>query len=143
MIQATCLNCQAKFNLKDEFAGKKGKCANCQSVFIIPEVNAPQTVVSPSISETRTNTASEKSTSSAHEQGIFKNHIYGVKQKRIAINEKYYIKNQENSDVFFSIRRIYFWKSLGAILGGIIVIILGFAIVGSIFAKENPIMLLV
>ncbi len=43
-------------------------------------------------------------------QGMFGKHKYGIKQKKIAINEKYYIKDENNNDLFFSIRRLHFWR---------------------------------
>jgi predicted Zn finger-like uncharacterized protein len=114
MVAASCPNCQASFHLKDEYAGKKAKCPNCQTVFPVPELSGSE--------ETVAETAvTSPSVSAAYGKGIFKNHVYGVKQKKMAVNEKYYIRNQDNADIFFSIRRIYFWKRMGAILVGVLV----------------------
>lgn len=74
------------------------------------------------------------------EKGIFGKNKYGIKQKKIAINEKYYVKDEDNNDLFFSVRRVYFWRRFGAILLGIILfigsIILGSSIGFSLSEKE-------
>ena len=62
------------------------------------------------------------------DSGIFGKHKYGIKQKKIAVNEKYYVKDENNNDLFFSVRRLHFWRRLGAILLGIISIIISFAL---------------
>src|SRR5687767_15165770 len=36
-ILATCDKCGCRYTLKDELAGKKAKCKQCQSVFVIPQ----------------------------------------------------------------------------------------------------------
>ncbi len=150
MITASCSNCHANFNLKDEFAGKNAKCPNCQTIFMIPikevingvdasleEKTTPEISLNSNISMNEKNP--EVQTSMAHEQGIFKNHIYWVKQKRIAINEKYYIKNNENSDIFFSIRRLYFWKRMGAIFAGIIAFFILLMILTQLMSDDTAI----
>jgi uncharacterized protein YxjI len=59
---------------------------------------------------------------SLHASWVFAKHLYGIKQKRIAINEKYYIRDADNRDVFFALRRVYIWRRLGAIFLSIIVL---------------------
>lgn len=150
MIAASCSHCQAKFNLKDELAGKKGKCPNCMSIFLIPSLeNSEGTQTTPLAAKTlpdlddliSKDTSKTPASSSSHAQGIFKNHTYGIKQKRIAINEKYYIKDAENSDIFFSIRRIFFWRRLGAIFGAIVMFLILIMIVTSAVQDELALLL--
>src|SRR5688572_24763540 len=40
-ILATCDKCGCRYTLKDELAGRKGKCKQCQAVFVIPQPAAP------------------------------------------------------------------------------------------------------
>jgi len=37
MIEVTCENCGKHLRVKDEFAGKKGKCPGCQTLLTVPE----------------------------------------------------------------------------------------------------------
>lgn len=147
MITASCSNCHANFNLKDEFAGKNAKCPNCQTIFSIPVKEESGTGVdvikanesTPVDNPVKEEIIQDSQSSIAHEQGVFKNHLYWVKQKRIAINEKYYIKNTENSDIFFSIRRLYFWKRMGAILWWIAVFVISFMIMAQFISDDMAI----
>lgn len=43
---------------------------------------------------------------------IYSHHIYWVKQKKLAINEKYFIRDKDNKDIMFSIRKVYILKWL-------------------------------
>ena len=113
----SCPKCNASYDLKDELVGKNLECPNCKAQFIANPGNPPGT--------TSMNSAEKNLT----EKWIFGKNKYGIKQKKIAINEKYYIKDEENNDLFFSVRRIHFWRRVGAILLGIIVLI------GSIFRR--------
>lgn len=47
---------------------------------------------------------------------IYSQHIYWVKQKKLAINEKYFIRDKDNKDIMFSIRKIYILKWLMSIV---------------------------
>lgn len=51
----------------------------------------------------------------------FGKHVYGIKQKRIAWNEKYYVRDENNADVLFAVRDLKFFKALGAGLVAVIV----------------------
>ena len=115
----SCPKCNASYDLKDELVGKNLECPNCKAQFIANPGNPPGT--------TSMNSAEKNLT----EKWIFGKNKYGIKQKKIAINEKYYIKDEENNDLFFSVRRIHFWRRVGAILLGIIVLI-GSIFVGSL-----------
>lgn len=48
-IAVTCPGCKKKFNVSDQFAGKKGPCPSCKTVITIPEkgpevvIHAPET----------------------------------------------------------------------------------------------------
>ena len=43
MLRFGCNNCGYKFKVPDEFAGRKGKCPNCQQVINIPNLGAEST----------------------------------------------------------------------------------------------------
>ncbi len=44
-ISVACEQCGFKYKLKDELAGKKVKCKECQTVFVVPQATAPPTPV--------------------------------------------------------------------------------------------------
>lgn len=90
-INVVCDLCKTWFSLSEEFAWKRWKCPKCWNILKIPKV---------------------KKSKIDEQNHIFKNHIYWIKQKKVAINEKYYIKNEQNEDILFAVRKIYFWKSL-------------------------------
>lgn len=46
------------------------------------------------------------------ESSDFSKHVYGIKQKRIAWNEKYYVRDENNADVLFAVRELKFFKAL-------------------------------
>lgn len=114
MISVTCGQCQAHYELKDEVMGKKIRCSNCSNVFIAGQKQdaIQKTPPSEEVTIKIPDEKKENGSNTLHDRGIFSENIYGVKQKRVAINEKYYIKDKDNKDVFFSVRRIHFWRSL-------------------------------
>lgn len=46
------------------------------------------------------------------ESSDFSKNVYGIKQKRIAWNEKYYVRDENNADVLFAVRELKFFKAL-------------------------------
>ena len=51
-------------------------------------------------------------TPSSAESADFSKHVYGIKQKRIALSEKYYVRDENNADVLFAVRDLKFFKAL-------------------------------
>lgn len=130
-IKITCSNCKADYELKDELAWKKAKCANCGNIIEIPELIVEKNIIEPeqdiiieknnsvetSISDSSTNeNVNQKNPINIENKGVFSHNIYWVKQKKIAINEKYYIKDKDNNDLLFSIRRVYLMRSIFSFL---------------------------
>lgn len=128
----SCTHCKAAFDLKDELLWKNVECPNCKTQFIVTGESLPLS--------TDVWWKEQQSSQTMVEKGIFGKNKYGIKQKKIAINEKYYVKDEDNNDLFFSVRRVYFWRRFGAILLGIILflgsIILGSSIGFSLSEKE-------
>lgn len=127
-MNCLCTNCKASFDLKDELLWKKLECPNCKNIFIAENNSNEVTPVAVQSQWGEDN--------SILKQGMFGKHKYGIKQKKIAINEKYYIKDENNNDLFFSIRRMYFWRRfLSWMLGAVLIlwgIILWFSIAQNI-----------
>jgi DNA-directed RNA polymerase subunit RPC12/RpoP len=106
---SSCTNCKAEFNLKEELLGKTVECPNCKTQFIVSEGLSSEVVKNIEWINWPTQTTMT-------EKWIFGKNKYGIKQKKIAINEKYYVKDENNNDLFFSVRRIHFWRRLWATL---------------------------
>ena len=104
-INVVCNSCQAKFQLKDEFAWRKWKCSNCSAIIEVPNSfwanKETEKVSSVGEDQLSQNQKQEKN------NGVFSHNIYGIKQKKIAINEKYFIKDKDNNDLLFSLREAY------------------------------------
>lgn len=110
-----CNNCKAQYNLKEEYLGKTLECPNCKNSFIAQIESHRESNTDQEVLVTPDATLVQK--------WIFWKHLYGIKQKKIAINEKYYVKDENNNDLFFSVRRIHFWRRFFAIIAGTIIII--------------------
>lgn len=106
-IKIDCSNCNTHFDVNDKFEGKKGKCPHCGMVLKI--------INSENIAARVSNNIPEKTHNTSITDDIFSDHIYWIKQKKIAINEKYYISDATNKNVLFSIRKAYIWRSLWSI----------------------------
>jgi uncharacterized protein YxjI len=79
-ITAVC-QCGKNYHLKDEFAGKSVKCPACGNPFVVP--------------------ASKRI---AQADPIFDRDKFLVRQKRIAISEKYYIADEQGAELAFAHR---------------------------------------
>ena len=103
-IQMTCEQCQAHYNLKDDFAGKKLRCKQCGAVMQAPELegagwDAP-----------------------AVDRGYhpaFARDKFLMNQKRISISQKYYVFDENQKPILFIERPAHFWRSLLAVFAGL------------------------
>ncbi len=93
-IKVICSNCNTNFELKNELAWKRWKCSNCWEIIEIPNENI-------------NNEKTEENKIISNENSIFSHNIYWIKQKKIAINEKYFIRDKDNNDLLFSLRKAY------------------------------------
>jgi hypothetical protein len=117
-VTAACSNCGASFRLKDEFAGKKLRCQQCQAVIVAPELEADFGV--------------------EHDDSLhpaFQLDRYLLAQKVLTINENYKVSDEKGNAVLFIRRRQHFLKSLGAILAAALVAVV--VIVGGLAAASN------
>lgn len=117
-IAVNCHQCHAHFELKDELEGKKGRCPNCGNILVITAQKAP--------SENNTSGSPSdplQTAQSSPSQWVFSHNLYGVKQKKITINEKYFIRDENNNDLLFSMRRTYIMRGLLSVF--VFILILG------------------
>ena len=93
-IPVTCSECGQQYNLKDEYAGKTLQCKNCQAIINVP---------------------GDSGTSS-----IFNRDKFLLRQKLLAISEKYYVWDEHGEPILFIKRPLHFFRNFFAILAGII-----------------------
>ena len=87
-------NCGLSYELKDEFAGKSVKCPQCGAVKFAPRA--------PAAADT-----------------AFARDRFLLRQKAMAINQKYYVWDEEGKPILFVERPTFLLRSLLAVGGGI------------------------
>ncbi|MFH0886580.1 MAG: hypothetical protein V1843_00265 [bacterium] len=119
-VQLTC-KCGKVYNFKDEFIGKIVECPNCLENI---KVNPPAGYIV--------------------EDPIFNRDKFLLRQQHLAINEKYYVCDEQNKPLLFVERPAYMFKQLLALACGIVAGILGWVILGAVAAqiKYEPIKIL-
>jgi hypothetical protein len=92
--------CGRRFDLKNEFAGQKVMCPECGGEFEVPAIRDQA-------------------------EPVFEHDKFLLKQKRIAINEKYTIHNERNEPIVFVERPTYLFRAILGAMGVVIVILAG------------------
>ena len=111
-IQVICETCQAEYNLKDDLAGKKLRCKKCESVLVVPEVEYQLT-----------DAEVERVDRGYHD--AFDRDKFFVNQKRISINQKYFVFDENKNPILFVERPARLGQSLLALAGMAATLILG------------------
>lgn len=89
--------CRNTYTLKDEYAGKLVECPQCGAV----------------------NKAGESTlTPKSQADALFNRDIFLLRQKHLAINQKYHVSDEQGTAILYVERPTYFWRTLLALLGG-------------------------
>src|SRR5262245_56021669 len=96
-IALTC-QCSTTYELKDEFAGKLVQCPNCGT-----ENRVPTTVLTPK----------------SQADPIYDRDVFLMRQKAMAISEKYIVSDEEGNAIVFVERPAHFFRNLFALVAGI------------------------
>lgn len=89
--------CRNTYTLKDEYAGKVVECPQCGAV----------------------NKASESTlTPKSQADETFNRDIFLLRQKHLAINQKYQVSDEQGNAILFVERPTYFWRTLFAVAAG-------------------------
>ena len=89
--------CRNTYTLKDEYAGKLVECPQCGAV----------------------NKASESTlTPKSQADALFNRDIFLLRQKHLAINQKYQVSDEQGNAILYVERPTYFWRTILALLGG-------------------------
>ncbi len=99
-IHVVCEVCNAEFNLKDEYGGKRVKCASCQNILQVP------------LADEMPVTAEVADYGAVHPS--FQRDKFMLRQKRLSLHEKYYVWDEEQRTILFVERPVNWGRSLGA-----------------------------
>ena len=113
-IDVTCSACQAEFQVKDEFAGRKVRCSECKSVIVLPEAEDAVEVVD------------ESGFDPAFQRDKFLLH-----QKHFSINSRYVVSDEDGKDIMHVVRPTHLFRSLVAMF--VVMFVLGVVITVLIF----------
>ncbi len=110
-ISVSCPTCQRAFRLRDELAGRKMRCPECESVVQIPDVedvvfeddDEPQTPWHPAFDHDR----------------------FLLRQKVMSITERYYVHDEYDQPILYIERPAHLGRNLLAILAVVAVTIIG------------------
>jgi hypothetical protein len=123
-IDVTCSSCGSSYKLKDEFAGKKARCKECQSIILIPEIMDSYSVLADDDVPVESKSWGGRAVASPFQRDRFL-----LKQKRISISEKYYVFDDQKNPIMFVERPAHFLKHLLALFGAIGVFLAVFGVV--------------
>lgn len=95
-VAVTC-KCNTTYELKDEFAGKMVKCPGCGTVSRAPAALTPASQADP----------------------VFDRDVFLLRQKAIAIKEKYAVFDETGRQILYVVRPAHMFRNLMAALGGL------------------------
>ena len=101
-ISILCETCKSEYILRDELSGQEVECEACGELLLVPELDES--------AEGRPDRGYHSS---------FDRDIFLLNQKRISIDEKYYVYGKNDQPVMFIIRPARATRQIGAILGAI------------------------
>jgi uncharacterized protein YxjI len=125
----TCTGCRRTFELKDEMAGHKVRCPRCESVQVVPQLEADESLFT---LDTEDGDAGGLHPSFDRDRFLFR-------QKLMTISEKYVVWDDEERPVLYIVRPAHGWRQMLALLGAIAVFIVtfGLALVAGLGLSER------
>jgi DNA-directed RNA polymerase subunit RPC12/RpoP len=112
-ISITCTGCQKKFPLRDEMAGRKVRCPDCETVLVVPLVQSDELEF--------------EADSGAGPDGLhpaLNRDRFLLRQKLMTVSEKYVVCDDEQRPILYVERPAHFWRNLGAIFATILALVL-------------------
>jgi uncharacterized protein YxjI len=98
-----CSGCQAEFNLRDNAAGKRLKCPTCETVIVVPPIE---------LTPIATADADEPLPDI---DPAFHRDKFLLRQKHLAISEKYYVWDERGQTIMFIERPAHLLRNLAAL----------------------------
>ena len=110
-ITLTCTGCGKSFRLRDEMAGRKVRCPECEAIQVVPARR--------SRGSHRSSCDSDSAAGQLHP--AFDRDRFLLRQKLMTISEKYVVWDDEQRPILFIERPAHFWRNvLGAIVTAIV-----------------------
>ena len=126
-ITMTCSGCGKSFRLRDEMAGRKVRCPECEAIQVVP---------APSPEEVTFELQPDSAAGQFH--SAFDRDRFLLRQKLITISEKYVVWDDQQRPILFIERPAHFWRNvLGAIVTVIVFIVtfVGSAVIGAAVSR--------
>jgi uncharacterized protein YxjI len=128
-ISITCSVCGAAYTLKDEFAGRRVKCRQCQNVLEVPQPVPYEVVESDPGPHEGEGYADE-----LHD--AFRRDKFLLRQKLWAIKDKYRVSDEEGQPILYVERPVYMTRGCLALFAGIPVVVIA-VIIAALMADTS------
>ena len=128
-ITLTCGDCGQSFRLKDEMAGRKVRCPECESVQVVPTIldDLPEAL-------------SEPASAAEYSHPAFDHDRFLLRQKLITISERYVVWDDQQRPILFVERPAHFWRNvLAAGLTAVVFLVTFVGAIGFGFALSDSI----
>jgi DNA-directed RNA polymerase subunit RPC12/RpoP len=127
-ISISCSGCGRSFHLKDEMAGRKVRCPECEAVLVVPEPEDEDVVF-------ELDTADHV----GQLHPAFNRDRFLLRQKLMTISEKYVVWDDQQRPILFIERPAHFWWN---ILGAFVTVIVllsttAVSVLAGIFLSQN------
>lgn len=116
-IQVTC-SCGATATVPDNFAGRTGQCNSCKQPITVPD--APIVQAKPPHQPPQITPAPDTAVRPSAPDPLFDRNIFLLRQKHLAINEKYTVWDEQGSALLFVERPAHLLRNLGALFGSLL-----------------------
>lgn len=121
-ITVTCSECEKTYTLKDEFAGKKLRCPDCDNVMVVPIEEVVYASAEP---------FDEEGGERAALHPAFQRDRFLMRQKVMSISSKYVISDEAKRPILFVERPAHLLRQLGAIFA--LIFLMGFSFILAVF----------
>ncbi|WP_165072021.1 hypothetical protein [Paludisphaera rhizosphaerae] len=118
-ITVTCSDCERSYTLKDEFAGKKLRCPDCDNVMVVPIEEVVYASAEPFDEEGGERIALHPA---------FQRDRFLMRQKVMAISSKYVISDESKRPILYVERPAHLLRQIGAALIAAILLIVSAAL---------------
>ena len=108
-LKVTC-SCGATAIVKDEYAGRTGQCRACKALITVGQASPAATATAPPLQPTPRPAAADP---------FFHRHKFLLRQKHLAINEKYAVWDEDGAPILFVERPAHLLRNLLALFGGL------------------------
>jgi hypothetical protein len=120
-VSVTCSHCDRTYVLKDEFAGRKVRCPDCDTVQVVPTQDVVYAAAEP---------VDEETGEVAALHPAFQRDKFLMRQKMIAISSRYTISDEARRPILFVERPAHLGRQVLGAIGTVAVILVSLAATG-------------